>query len=148
MNDDTLSHFELDTAPFTGAELGAIMAYSEEVNGIPDALDMTVGELRDGPQDVSRTLLTESAGALNHWYLTLDTALADLLTCTDESTHYSTAAARFLQAETAAYHRSRQHFEHITTVFLLGLDTRPLEGNYPQETNSLNLAMQSLDVAE
>ncbi|MFD3815150.1 hypothetical protein ACFWRZ_08790 [Streptomyces rubiginosohelvolus] len=148
MTDDHLSHHELDTEPFTASELQAIMAYRAEVDGIPDALDMTADELKGRQETIVRALLAESAGALNHWYLTLDTALADLLTCTTESTRYSTAAARFLKAEAAAYHRTRQHFEHITTVVLLGLNTCPIEGNYPKDTNTLNLAMQTLDTTE
>ncbi|MEU1221352.1 hypothetical protein [Streptomyces microflavus] len=149
MTDDNLSHFEYDTDPFTQAELQAIMAYRAEVDGIPDTLDgLTAEELKQGSALLTRTLLTECAGCLNHWYLALDTALADLLTCTTEVTRYSTAAARFLRAESTAYHRTRQRFEYATTVFLLDLDTRPAEGNYPRETNTLNLAMQSLEATE
>ncbi|MFF7328258.1 hypothetical protein [[Kitasatospora] papulosa] len=119
------------------------MAYREEVDGIPDALDMTVESLKEGSLTVVRALLVESAGALNHWYLTLGKALAELLTCTAESTGYSTAAARFLKASADEYHHARQRFEH--TVFLLGRDTAPLTGNYPRFTSSLNLPMQCLE---
>ncbi|MFC8640059.1 hypothetical protein ACFUC2_04785 [[Kitasatospora] papulosa] len=146
-HDDTLSHFEHDAEPFSAAELEAIMAYREEVDGIPDALDMTVESLNEGNPTVVRALLGESAGALNHWYLTLNKALAELLTCTAESTGYSTAAARFLKASADEYHHARQRFEHTVTVFSLGRDTSP-EGDYPRATNRLNLAMQSLDGGE
>ncbi|MER6230969.1 hypothetical protein ABT169_17720 [Streptomyces sp. NPDC001616] len=146
-HDDSLSHFEYGAEPFTAVELEAIMAYREEVDGIPDALDMTAESLKEGQPTVVRALLGESAGALNHWYLTLGKALAELLTCTAESTGYSTAAARFLKSSAEEYHHARQRFEYTVTVFSLGLDNSP-QGDYPQATSRLNLAMQSLEGGE
>jgi hypothetical protein len=148
--DDTLSQFEFETAPFTPAELAAIMDYRGAIEGIPDSLTET------GPDEMraaatafgtagGRKLLADQCDALTAWYLALDTALAELLTCTTEATRYSTAAARFLKAESTAYHQARHHFEHSVTVFLLDRDTTPLIGNYPPRTNRLNLAMQSLE---
>ncbi|PRH81082.1 hypothetical protein C6N75_00620 [Streptomyces solincola] len=150
MHDDTLSHHEFDTEPFTASELTAIMGYRKAIEGIPDAImettaaEMGAAATAFGPA-AAKSLLTDHGDALNTWFLALDQALAELLTCTTESTRYSTAAGRFLTAEAAAYHRARQHFEHTTTVFLLGRDTTPLIGNYPRFTSSLNLPMQCLE---
>ncbi|MGA5411601.1 hypothetical protein ACPCSC_30640 [Streptomyces lavendulocolor] len=150
MHDDTLSHHEFDTEPFTTTELTAIMGYRTAIEGIPDAImettpaEMGAAATAFGPA-AAKNLLTDHCDALNTWFLALDQALAELLTCTTESTRYSTAAGRFLTAETAAYHRARQHFEHTTTVFLLGRDTAPLTGNYPRFTSSLNLPMQCFE---
>lgn len=148
--DDSLSQFELDTEPFTPAELTAIMGYRAAIEGIADAImETTPAEIKAAGAvfgaDGARKLLADHGDALNSWYYALDAALAELLTCTTEATRYSTAAARFLQAESAAYHSARQQFEHTVTVFLLGRDTSPLTGNYPPRTTGLNLAMQSLE---
>jgi hypothetical protein len=150
VHDDTLSHHEFDTEPFTATELAAIMDYRTTTEGIADAImettpaEMGAAAKAFGPT-AARNLLDDHCDALNTWFLALDQALAEMLTCTTESTTYSTAAARFLKAEAAAYHRARQHFEHTTTVFLLSRDTTPLAGNYPRFTSSLNLPMQCLE---
>ncbi|MFF0754362.1 hypothetical protein [Streptomyces sp. NPDC004267] len=148
MHDDTLSHHELDTDPFTGAELGAILNYRTAIEGISDSFTeidpqdfVTLGAF--GPNAV-RDHLGDLANCLNTWFLALDTALSELLTCTAKATRYSTAAARFLKAETASYHQARQEFEHAVTVFLLGRDTSPM-GDYPRFTSTLNLGQQTLE---
>ncbi|MFD9248424.1 hypothetical protein [Streptomyces bottropensis] len=149
-DDDTLSHFEFETKPFTASELTAIFDYRKAIDGIGDALteiepkEFTVLGVAFGSEGVQNHL-NDLADCLNKWYLALDQALAELLTCTSEVTRYSTAAARFLTAEANRYHQARQSFEHAVTVFLLGRDTRPLLGNYPPATNSLNLAQQTLE---
>ncbi|MGW0757135.1 hypothetical protein ACWD1Y_11705 [Streptomyces sp. NPDC002814] len=150
MYDDNLSHHEFDTEPFTQSELTAIFDYRKAIDGIGDALtestakEFTALGVTFGPKAV-KSHLNDLADCLNTWYLALDQALAELLTCTSEATRYSTAAARFLTAEANAYHQARQAFEHAVTVSLLGRDTRPLEGNYPPFTTSLNLAQQTFE---
>jgi hypothetical protein len=147
-DDDTLSQFEVQTDPFTAAELAAIAEYREATNGVRDLVEHTDPKdlIRLGPGlDATgvRYLLAELADGLNTWYLALDKALAEMLTCTAESTGYSVAARRFLKFESAVYHQARQEFEYAVTVFLLGRDTEPT-GNYPPPTVTLNLAMQCL----
>ncbi|MFD3328573.1 hypothetical protein [Streptomyces sp. NPDC058701] len=107
--DDDLTVYEYKTAPFTSAELEAIARYREATAGAPDTLDGF--ELAHVHWHVSEFGSTETypvilslATTLGSWYLALDAALADLLTCTTESTTYSTAAARFLKAESETYH--------------------------------------------
>ncbi|MET9528221.1 hypothetical protein [Streptomyces coeruleorubidus] len=150
MHDDALSHFEFETEPFTQSELAAIFDYRKAIEGIGDSLAeiepkqfAALGATFGSPAVQSH--LSDLADCLNTWYLALDQALAELLTCTSDATRYSTAAARFLEAEAKAYHQARQGFEHAVTVFLLSRDTRPLEGNYPPLTTSLNLAQQTLE---
>lgn len=148
-DDDTLSHFEYDTEPFTTSELAAIMDYRKAIDGIPDAITETDRPALDTVTqafgaEAFRSLAADHCDALNTWYLALDQALAELLTCTTESTTYSTAAARFLKASAEEYHQARCHFEHTVTVFLLARDTSPLTGNYPPLTDRLNLGMQTL----
>ncbi|MGW0562906.1 hypothetical protein ACWDZ4_20360 [Streptomyces sp. NPDC003016] len=150
MNDDTLSHYEYDTEPFTATELAAIMDYRNAIDGIPDAITETDGAALGAVSqafgvEAFRSLLSDHADALNTWYLALDSALGSLLTCTSEVTTYSTAAARFLKAAADEYHQARQHFEYTVTVFILGRDTSPLTGDYPPATCTLNLGMQGLD---
>ncbi|MGW7090059.1 hypothetical protein ACWGH2_42120 [Streptomyces sp. NPDC054871] len=148
-HDDTLSHFELDAEPFTTTELAAIMDYRKAIDGIPDAITETDRTTLDTVaglgSEAFRELTTDHCDALNTWYLALDQALAELLTCTAESTTYSTAAGRFLTAAADEYHRARRHFEYTMTAFVLGRDTSPLTGNYPPATSALNLGMQSLE---
>jgi hypothetical protein len=147
--DETLSHYQIGADPFTEAELTAIAEYRDAINGIRDMVEGTqprdlkssLGAGLEAPG--ARHLLTHLANGLNTWYLALDTALADLLTCTTESTTYSVAAKRFLGSESGAYHQARQEFEYAVTVFALGLPTGPT-GNYPPLTVALNLPMQSL----
>jgi hypothetical protein len=148
VTDENLSHFEFDTDPFTGAELAAITAYRKTISGIRDMVEGTdpqelirLGAGLEAPG--ARHLLTHLANGLNTWYLALDTALAELLTCTAESTTYSVAVKRFLGAESGAYHQARHEFEYAVTVFVLGLRTGPT-GSYPPLTVALNLPMQSL----
>ncbi|MER7937900.1 MULTISPECIES: hypothetical protein [unclassified Streptomyces] len=152
MYDDTLTQFEYETEPFTAVELEAIFDFRKATEGFRDSLEpyepkelVALGAAY-GAKGV-QSLISDHANCLNSWYLALDTLLASLLTCTAESTHYSTAAGRYLKAEASAYHHARQTFEHAVTVFLLGRQTGPL-GNYPPPTNSLNLAMQCLDTAD
>ncbi|MEU9495872.1 hypothetical protein AB0D73_29345 [Streptomyces sp. NPDC048215] len=146
---DELSHHEFDTAPFTVAELDAIHRYRAATAGIPDSFDgFDLEHLHWHVSEFgaarTRQMLRSQATTLNAWYLAVDAALGDLLTCTTEATRYSTAAGRFLRQESAAYHRARQDFEHTVTVWSLGLNTRP-EGDYPLPTRTLNLPMQSLE---
>ncbi|MFI9052422.1 hypothetical protein [Streptomyces sp. NPDC053427] len=148
-DDDTLSQFEFETDPFTAAELAAITGYRKAISGISDLLEGIEPKdlIRLGPGlDATgvRYLLAQMADGLNTWYLALDQALAEMLTCTAESSRYSRAATRFLKFESAVYHQTRQAFEHAVTVFLLGRDTRPT-GNYPPATITLNLPMQTLE---
>lgn len=148
MNDPTLSQFEFDTDPFTEAELAAIAEYRKASEGIYDALSGIRPEdyipLGAGLDATGvRYLLATSADSLQRWYLALDQALAELLTCTTESTRYSTAASRFLKSESAKYHQTRQSFEYAVTVFLLGRHTGP-NGDYPPATVTVNLPMQTL----
>lgn len=150
MHDDTLSHFEYGTEPFTATELAAIMNYRKAIDGIPETITETDKEALGAVAtafgtEAFRSMLSDHGDALNTWYLALDSALAELLTCTSESTRYSTAAARFLKATADEYHQARHHFEHTVTVFLLDRDTSPLTGNYPPATSTLNLPMQSLE---
>ncbi|MFJ5143016.1 hypothetical protein [Streptomyces sp. NPDC088707] len=149
MDDDTLSHHEYDTEPFTAGELAAILNYRKAIEGFEDTFSET--EAQDfttvgvfGTAAV-QDHLSDLANCLNSWFEALDAALAEMLTCTAEVTRYSTAASRFLKAETQTYHESRQRFEHAVTVFLLGRDTAPLLGNYPRFTTTLNLGQQCLD---
>ncbi|WP_433860185.1 hypothetical protein [Streptomyces kronopolitis] len=108
-DDDTLSHFEYDTKPFTTTELAAIMDYRKAIDGIPEAITETDRAALDTVtkafgSEAFRSLAADHCDALNTWYLALDQALAELLTCTTESTTYSTAAARFLKAAAEEYH--------------------------------------------
>ncbi|MEV0487261.1 hypothetical protein AB0I69_42515 [Streptomyces sp. NPDC050508] len=148
MHDETLSQFEFETDPFTAAELAAIATYRKVSEGIYDDLGGIA------PQDLIplgagleatgvRFLLADSADRLNKWYLALDQALAELLTCSTESTRYSVAASRFLKSESGKYHQTRQSFEYAVTVFLLGRHTGPT-GDYPPATVTVSLTMQSL----
>lgn len=149
MTEDNLSHHEYDTAAFTAAELHAIADYREATAGIPDLfpeldLDHVHWHVSELGREATYAMLREHAAYLNTWYLALDAALGDLLTCTEKSSAYSTAAARFLKAESDIYHRARQDFEHTVTAWSLGLDTRPT-GDYPPPTRTLNLGMQTLE---
>ncbi|MFN1193343.1 hypothetical protein ACK03K_34330 [[Kitasatospora] papulosa] len=146
---DEISHHEFDTSPFTAAELAAILRYREATSGISDSFDCFDLEhvhwhVSEYGSTRTAQMLRSQATALNEWYLAVDAALGDLLTCTAEASFYSTAASRFLQQESAAYHRVRQDFEHTVTVWTLGLNTRP-EGDYPLPTRTLSLPTQSLD---
>ncbi|MCD9904594.1 hypothetical protein LUR56_39970 [Streptomyces sp. MT29] len=146
---DDLSHHEFLTAQFTPAELAAIAQYGDDTAGIPDCfdsfdLDHVHWHVSEFGHPQTAAMLRSQAQYLNTWYLALDAALGNLLTCTAEASRYSTAAARFLQQESDTYHRTRQDFEHTVTVWTLGLDTRPT-GNYPPPTHTLNLPMQSLE---
>ncbi|MFG2408787.1 hypothetical protein ACGFR8_31475 [Streptomyces brevispora] len=146
---DDLSHHEFETVPFTVGELDAIARYRELSAGIPDSfygfdLDHVHWHVSEFGRSQTSAMLREHACMLNTWYLAVDAVLGDLLTCTEQSSTYSTAAARFLRTESDTYHRVRQDFEHTVTVWSLGLDTRPT-GNYPLPTRTLNLPMQSLE---
>ncbi|MFJ2225576.1 hypothetical protein ACIOFY_36740 [Streptomyces anulatus] len=147
---DELSHHEFETAPFTAAELNAIMRYREATAGVPDCFDCF--DLKHVHWHVSEfgrpqtaAMLRSQAELLNTWYLAIDSALGGLLTCTAEASRYSTAAARFLRQESDSYHRTRQNFEHTVTIWTLGLNTRAAQATYPPPTRSLNLPMQSLE---
>lgn len=146
---DDLSQHEFETEPFTVAELDAIARYRGETAGIPDSFDAFDLEhvhwhVSEFGRPQTFAMLQAHACFLNSWYLAVDAALGDLLTCTEEASTYSTAAARFLTAESGTYHRVRQDFEHTVTVWSLGLHTQPT-GNYPLPTRTLNLPMQSLE---
>ncbi|TKA01168.1 hypothetical protein [Actinacidiphila oryziradicis] len=147
-HDDTLSQFEIGTDPFTAKELAAISDYRKAINGVGDLVEGIEPKdlIRLGPGlDATgvRYLLAEMADGLNRWYLALDKALAELLTCTAGSTGHSVAAKRFLKFESSVYHQTRQAFEYAVTVFLLGRDNGPT-GNYPPATFTVDLARQSL----
>ncbi|WP_330335611.1 hypothetical protein OHS33_38920 (plasmid) [Streptomyces sp. NBC_00536] len=149
MHDDVLAVHEYETQQFTPAELEAIARYREATAGIPDTFDgfdlahvhWHVSEF--GPTQ-TYPMIRSLATTLGNWYLALDAAIGDLLTCTTESSTYSTAAARFLKAESETYHQVRQDFEHTVTVWSLGLDTSAT-GDYPPATRTLNLPGQSLE---
>ncbi|MGW9031564.1 hypothetical protein ACWGQ5_47645 [Streptomyces sp. NPDC055722] len=146
-HDETLSQFEVQTDPFTAAELAAISAYREVVNSIENRVEgiqpQNLIQLGPGDQTAVRYLLARMADFMNTWYLALDQALADLPTRTAESTKYSKAAERFLKLESARYHKTRQDFEYAVTVFLLGRHNGPT-GDYPPVTFTVNLATQRL----
>ncbi|MGW4348991.1 hypothetical protein ACWEL8_28515 [Streptomyces sp. NPDC004690] len=146
-HDETLSQFEIQTGPFTAAELAAIADYRKTINGIGDLVEGIQPQnlIRLGPPDATgvRFLLAQMADNMNTWYLALDRALAELRTCTTESTKYSVAATRFLKFESSVYHQTRQAFEYAVTVYLLGRHNETA-GDYPPNTFTLNLAMQTL----
>ncbi|MGW3627799.1 hypothetical protein [Streptomyces sp. NPDC000880] len=146
---DELAAHEFETDLFTVTELDGIARYREETAGIPDSFDCfdlahVHWHVSEFGTEQTYAMLRSQATSLGAWHLALDSALGSLLTCTSESSTYSTAAGRFLKAESDTYHRTRQDFEHTVTVWSLGLDTSAM-GNYPLPTRTLNLATQSLE---
>ncbi|MFE7727335.1 hypothetical protein ACFU5D_16270 [Streptomyces anthocyanicus] len=146
-----LGVYEHDTTPFTSAETRAIWDYQEAVHssGLRDCFDLfTVEHVRwhetEFGQDSTRDMLREHAKMLNTWYLAVDALLGDILTCTSEATRYSTAAARFIKAAADDYHRTRQDFEHVTTVWSLALLTGGADADYPLPTRAVDCPMQTL----
>jgi hypothetical protein len=146
-----LDVYEHKTDPFTPAETHAIWKYQGPVHGsgLRDCFDLfTIEHIRwhetEFGQDATRDMLREHAKMLNTWYLAIDALLGDILTCTSEVTRYSTAAARFIKAATDDYHRTRQDFEHVTTIWTLALLTGGADADYPPPTRAVDYPMQTL----
>jgi hypothetical protein len=146
-----LDIYEQETAPFTPGETRAIFDFEAAVHGsgLRDCFDVfDVEHVRwhetEFGQDATRDMLREHAKMLNTWYLAVDSLLGDIPTCTSEVTRYSTAAKRYIQAVTEEYHRTRQNFEHVTTVWSLALLASGADADYPHATRSVNLLMQTL----
>lgn len=146
-----LELYEHNTEAFTPAETRAIFDFAAVVHnsGLRDCFDsFTVEHVRwhetEFGEDVTRSMLREHAGMLNTWYLAIDSLLGDILTCTSEATRYSTAAARYVRAAADEYHRTRQNFEHVTTIWSLALLAGGADADYPRATRSVNLPMQTL----
>jgi hypothetical protein len=146
-----LEVYEHDTEAFTPGETRAIFEYEASIHNSGlrccfntfDVEHVRWHETEFG-QDSTRDMLREHAGMLNTWYLALDRLLGDILTCTSEATRYSTAAARYIKAAADDYHRSRQNFEHVTTVWTLALLTGGADADYPPPTRAVNYPMQTL----
>jgi hypothetical protein len=146
-----LDIYEHDTAPFTPAETRAIFDYQASVHGsgLRDCFDsfdvrsVRAHETEHG-QDAARDMLRQHAGLLNRWYEAIDSLLGDILTCTSETTRYSTAAARYVKAAADDYHQTRQDFEHTVTAWSLALLTGGADADYPPPTRGVNLPMQTL----
>lgn len=146
-----LELYEFETAAFTPAETRAIFDFEAAVHGsgLHDCFDVfDVEHVRwhetEFGQDATRDMLRDHAKMLNTWYLAVDGLLGDILTCTSEVARYSTAAARYVQAAADEYHRTRQNFEHVTTVWSLALLTGGADADYPHATRSVDLPMQTL----
>ncbi|MCL3994892.1 hypothetical protein [Streptomyces lavenduligriseus] len=146
-HDESLSQFEVQTDPFTPAELAAIADYRKAINGIGELMEGIQPQnlIRLGPPDATgvRFLLAQMADNMNTWYVALDRAVTELRTHTSESTKYSVAATRFLKFESSVYHQTRQAFEYAVTVYMLGRHNKS-DGDYPPNTFTLNLASQTL----
>ncbi|KQZ12063.1 hypothetical protein EES45_35670 [Streptomyces sp. ADI97-07] len=91
-------------------------------------------------------MLREHAGMLNTWYLSIDALLGNILTCTVEYTRYSTAASRYIKTAAEKYHRTRQNFEHVTTIWSLALLAGGADADYPPPIRDVNYPMQTLTV--
>jgi hypothetical protein len=146
-----LELYEQNTAAFTVAELRALFEYEAAVlgSGLHDCFDaFGVEHVRwhesEFGQDATREMLREHAKMINTWYLALDGLLGDILTCTSESSTYSTAASRYLKAASDEYHRTRQNFEHVTTLWSLALLSAGVDADYPPATRDVSLPMQAL----
>lgn len=146
-----LEMYEHETEAFTPGETRATFDFEAAVHGssLRDCFDaFSVEHVRwhetEYGQDATRDMLREHAKMPNTWYLAVDGLLGDILTCTSEVTRYSTAAARYVQAATDEYHRTRQNFEHVTTTWSLALLTGDADADYPPATRAVNLPMQCL----
>lgn len=146
-----LGIYEQGTESFTSAEMHAIFDFESAVTngGLRDCFDSSSRDLirehqREHGERLTRDMLREYAKMLNLWYLALDQLLADILTCTDEVTRYSTAARRYIATAASDYHRTRQDFEHAVTAWSLGLLTEGVNADYPPATRSVDYTMQAL----
>lgn len=146
-----LELYEFETEAFTPGETRAIFDFEAAVHGsgLRDCFDVfDVEHVRwhetEFGQDATRDMLREHAKMLNTWYLAIDGLLGDILTTTSKVTRYSAAAARYVRAAADDYHRARQNFEHVTTVWSLALLAGGPDADYPPATRSVNLSMQTL----
>ncbi|WP_180686793.1 hypothetical protein [Streptomyces gossypiisoli] len=146
-----LELYEFETEAFTPVETRAIFDFEAAVHGsgLRDCFDVfDVEHVRwhetEYGQDATRDTLREHAKMLNTWYLAVDALLGEIVTCTSEVTRYSTAAARYVRAAADEYHRTRQNFEHLTTVWSLALLAGGADADYPPATRGVNLPMQTL----
>ncbi|WP_399554171.1 hypothetical protein OG582_40305 (plasmid) [Streptomyces anulatus] len=146
-----LNVYEHETDSFTPGEIRAIFDYEAAIHGsgLYDCFDafgieQVRGHETEFGQDATRDMLREHAGMLNTWYLALDSLLGDILTCTSEVTRYSTAASRYVKAMAEDYHRTRQNFEHVTTIWSLALLAEGADADYPPPTRAVNYPMQTL----
>ncbi|MFH9236016.1 hypothetical protein [Streptomyces globisporus] len=146
-----LDVYEHETDSFTPGETRAIFDYEAAIHGsgLYDCFDaFDIEQVRSHEtefgQDATRDMLRQHAGMLNTWYLALDALLGNILTCTSEVTRYSTAASRYVKVMAEDYHRTRQSFEHVTTIWSLALLAGGADADYPPPTRSVNYPMQTL----
>jgi hypothetical protein len=146
-----LDVYEHGTEAFTPGETRAIFEFESAIHnsGLRDCFDsFTIDHVRwhetEFGEDTTRSMLREHAGMLNTWYLAVDRLMGDILTCTSEVTRYSVAATRYVEAAADEYHRTRQNFEHVTTVWSLALLTGGADADYPLATRAVNYPMQTL----
>ena len=120
MTSPALTHYELDTTPFTTLEREAIAAYEQATAGIPDALDVVGGYYDEDADpatvaDTARHLFT----LLREWYTALD-ALYSGLRNPGEGPAFSEAAHRFLREQCTAWYHTLNVVRRETCRALVG----------------------------
>lgn len=147
---EALAEYERAGETFTLSEVKVIGEFVSSIqnSGLRDCVESITVEHVSWHEsmhqtDLTRIMLREHAKMLECWYLALDQLLGEVLTCNSEVTRYSPAAARYVEAATRDYHRARQGFEYVTTVWALALNYSPASA-YPPPTHSVDLLTQSL----